>query len=233
MTHKPFATRAAALLVALMPFGAWAAGTATLQSGGESNTMAWLDSNTIRFDMPSAEGGYMLSRDGKTYMVNTNASGGMPPVMEIGGMVQGFAETMKDDEDGGASPLAVRIDSVKATGKKQTVAGIQGDVYELTTTDGQGKSKTAEAVLTGDALATEMTAAYFTFSKSMVGAENVDQFMRALPKGKRGLLRMGDDMVVQTISKNGPAASAFEVPAKPTNMADMMKQLMEKAQQAQ
>lgn len=227
MAHRSLAARAAPLLIALMPFSAWAAGTATIQTGDESNTMSWLDNSTIRFDMAAAQGSYMISREGKTYMVNPKASGGMPPVMEVGGMIQGFADMAEGDE---TSVLNMRIKSVKATGKTQTVAGIKGEVYTLTALDKKGQSKTMEAVFTSDPLAVEMTTAYLTFSESMVGAKNMSEFKNAFPKGKQGLLRLGDDMVVQSISNKKPAASLFELPAKPTNMSEMMKGLMEQLQ---
>lgn len=227
MAHRSLAARAAPLLIILMPFSAWAAGTATIQVGGENNTMSWLDNNTVRFDMPAANGSYMVSRDGKAYMVNTKASGGMPPVMEIGDMMQGFANMSKGNN---ASPLTMHIKSVKATGQAQTVAGIKGEVYELTATDNKGKDKTMEAVLTGDPLVVEMTTAYLAFSEPMIGAKTIAEFKNALPKGKQGLLRMSDDMVVQSISNKKPAASTFELPAKPTNMNDMMQGLMKQLQ---
>lgn len=230
MNHGSLAARAALLVIALAPLSAWAAGTATIETSGDSNTMAWLDQHTIRFDMPSTDGSYMISRDGKAYMVNTDASGGMPPVMEIGGMMQGFAEMANSEEGGKASPLAMRITSIKAIGKKETVAGIDGDVYELTSTDKQGKSQVVQAVFTDDPLVVEMTAAYLALSEAMVGAKTVGEFKNALPKGKRGLLRMGEDMVVQSIAANSPAASAFELPAKPVSMGDMMKQFMKQSQ---
>lgn len=230
MIHRSLTMYAALLMIALSPLYAWAAGTATIETDGESHTIAWMNSNTIRVDMPAAEGGYMIARDGKVYMVSTESAGGMPPVMEIGGMMQGFAEMGNSAEDDHAGPLAKHITSIKATGKKETVAGIDGDVYELTTTDKQGKSETMRAVFTDDPLAVEMTAAFIAFSETMVGAETIAEFTSALPKNKGGLLRMGDEMVVQSIVADPPSASAFELPAKPVNMGDMMKELMKQLQ---
>ncbi len=230
MIHRSLAAQAALLMLALSPLSAGAAGTATIKNGSESNLMAWQDSHTIRFDMPSADEGYMLSRDGKVYMVNTKAAGGMPSVMEIGGMMQGFAKIANEGEDGKASPLARHITSMKATGRKETVAGIEGDVYEVTSTDNKGKSQTVDAVFTNDPLAVEMTKAYLSLSEAMAGAEMVAEFKNALPNDKAGLLRMGDDMVVQSIAGTPPAADAFELPAKPVSMADMMTQMMKQSQ---
>ena len=143
-------------------------------------------------------------------------------------MIQGFADMAEGDE---TSVLNMRIKSVKATGDTQTVAGIKGEVYTLTAIDKKGQRKTMEAVFTSDPLVVEMTTAYLAFSESMIGAKNMSEFKNAFPKDKQGLLRLGDDMVVQSISNKKPAASTFELPAKPTNMNDMMKGLMKQLQQ--
>lgn len=230
MKHRSLTMHAAMLAIALSPVFAWAAGTATIETEGERNTITWLNSNTIRVDMPTTDDGYMLARDGKVYVVSPDATEGMPSVMEIGDMMQGFAEMGNIAEDDNAGPLAVRITSVKATGKKESVAGIDGDVYEVTTTDKQGKTETMQAVFTDDPLTIEMTAAYLAITEAMVGAEMMADFVNALPKNKGGVLRMGDTMTVQSIAANAPPASAFELPAKPVNMGDMMKELMKQLQ---
>lgn len=230
MNHRPFTRYAALLTLALSPLYACAAGTATIETDGESSTIAWLNNSTIRVDMPFAYGGYMVARDGKIYMVSTNSTGGMPPVMEIGGMMQGFAAMGNKAGGDSAGPLAKDVTSIKATGKKETVAGIDGEVYELTTTDQQGHSQTLQAVFTDDPLVVEMTAAYLAFSEAMVGPKVIADFKSALPKSKRGLLRVGDEMVLQSIAADPPSASVFELPAKPMNIGDMMKDLMKQLQ---
>lgn len=219
------AMHAAVLMIALSPLGARAAGTATIETGGQSNTMVWLNLNTIRFDIPSADDSYIVARDGKIYMVNTAAGGDMPHVMEIGGMMQGLAQMGSSPQSDKTSPLAMRITSIKATGKEETVAGIEGEVYELTTTDNKGKSRATQAVFTDDPLVVEMTAAYLAFTEALMGAEAMTEFKTALPKGKSGLLRAGNDMVVQSIDADRPAANMFELPAEPVNISDMIKQL--------
>lgn len=229
MAHRTLAAGAAALLMTLTPLSVWAAGTATIQTGSDDSTMAWLDSNTVRFNPPMAQGSYMIAREGKIYMVNPAASG-MPQVMEMGDMMQGFA---KMGQAQNPSILDTRIQSVKATGKTETIAGMKGEVYQVTTVDGKGQTKTAEAVFTNNPLAVEMTAAFLSFSASMAGKDNVAKFKDALPKGKHGLLRMGSDMVVKSISKDALAASEFELPGKPVNMGNLMKGLMEQIQKHQ
>lgn len=211
----------------LVPQPLLAAGTATMANGHEIHELAWLGPQTVRVDM-STEAGYMVLRDGKTYLVNPQATGGMPPVMEVGDMMQGLAETLADDDDldAATSPLSQRVESVTRTGRTETVAGIKGDVYEVTFVNGKGETESRPVVLTDDPLASEMTEAYFALTASMIGTQRIADFTDALPKDRRGLLRVGDDLVVQGISEDAPAADAFELPAEPMNMGDMMKELL-------
>ena len=217
-------------LTVLTPLPLLAAGSATIKNGDDVSRMSWQDPQTVRTDT-ATEDAYMVLRDGKTYLVSTQIDSGMPPVMEVGDMVQGLADAL--DEDGAlTSPSArtPRIESVRKTGRTETVAGIQGDVYDVTLVDDQGETSHQSMVLTSDALATEMTAAYFAISGSIVGTERVAEFTDALPARQRGLLRLGDDIVVQAISSAAPAADTFELPAEPVNFGDLMKELMAPSQ---
>ena len=216
----------ALLTLALSPLCAWAAGTATIDTGGQSNTLVWLNDSTIRIDTPLAHGGYFLARNGKVYMVNTAGKGGAPSVMEIDGMMQGLAQMDSSTNNDMDSPLAaLHISSIKATGKEETVAGIEGEVYELTITDKNGKRRNTQAVFTDDPLTVEMTAAYLAFTESLLGAEMMAEFKNALPKDKPGVLRAGKEMLVLSINANQPAATLFDLPSKPINIGEMIKQL--------
>lgn len=223
MHHRLSALPFALALLAPLPL--LAAGTATLDNGNESNEFVWQDTQTARINLP-AEDGYMVLREGKLYMVNTNAGSGMPPVVEIGDMMQGMVEAFADD----ASPLSQKVDSLTKTGQTETIAGIKGDLYDVVLVNDQGETRSDQLVLTGDALAVEMTAAYLAVSEALVGAKRVDAFREALPKGQRGLLRLGDDMSVQSLSKDQPATDAFDLPAEPVDFANMMQQMMEQMQ---
>lgn len=209
------------LASALLPLSALAAGTATLQTGQDVSTMSWQDSRTVRFDTPKSEG-YMLVQGDKVYVVQTQ--GGGPQVMEVGAMMQGFAQAAQGKA--GQKAGADKLESVKATGRKETVAGIVGEVYELRLTNVKGQTRSTDAVLTGHPLVVEMTAAYMGLSAGLAGAKAVAQFKDGLPAGKTGLLRMGIDMKVQAISSDAPAATAFKLPAKPVTMQNMMQEMM-------
>lgn len=212
-----------------IPLPLLAAGTATLLTDNESSKLAWVDQQTVRMDVP-ADNGYMVLRDSKVYMVNPNASDGMPTVMEVGGMIQGMAAAMGESDN---SPLSQQVESIEATGKTEVVAGITGDVYDVTIKDGKGNIENKQMVLTSDPLVVEMTEAFFGLTGTMVGVERISEFSNALPDKNRGLLRVGDEMVLQSISSDAPAANTFELPAKPTDMGSMMQDLMKQLEQIQ
>lgn len=216
-------------LLACVPVWALAAGSATFDSGGgDTSRMHWQDAQTVRMDMADGDG-HMVLRQGKLYMVSAQAGSGIPPVLEIGSMMQGFAQAFDagNGDPNVAEALSSRVQSVQKTGKTETVAGIRGEVHNIVFVDSQGKTDQVQAVLTSDGQVVEMTEAYLAFTGAMIGSERVADFSQAMPKGQRGLLRLGDDLRVQAISGQSPDAKLFELPAAPVSMGDMMKGLMQ------
>lgn len=230
MNMKRCIPRAALLAtLACAPLAALAAGTATISGGGEEvGQLRWLDAETVRMD-PKGDEGYLVLREGKTYLVNPEAVAGMPMVMALDGMMQGLAGMFGDQQDGDplSAALSKRVESIASTGRKETVAGIEGEVYEFVFVDDQGNTERTEAVLTAHALVTEMTEAYLAlFGGSMLGAERVIEFRSVMPEGKHGLLRMGDDVALQSISQDQPAADLFVLPGPAVDMGGMLQELM-------
>lgn len=208
----------AALWVALtVPVAAMAAGSATISSGGQNLSLQWQDTNNVRFKA-AKENNYMLLKDGNAYSVSSQ--GGTPQVINLSGMTQMFAGMAKDAA--GDDDFLGEISSIKASGKNETVAGIKGKVYQMTVTDANGKTTQQEAVLTGNSSVVEMTDAYLSFITALAGKENLKKFTADLPAGKRGLLRVGDDFRLASISTKSPSAAAFKLPAKPKDMSKMM-----------
>lgn len=123
-----------------------------------------------------------------------------------------------------------QVESVEATGASETVAGIEGRVYRITTTDPSGKTETIEAVLTDDPLVVAMSEGYMGAMRAMLG-EDIGKFMAALPDDDRGLLRVGDDFRLKAISGEEQPASLFELPAEPVSFAEMMQGLGRTAQE--
>jgi len=218
--------------LAFTPLAALAAGSASVNYGGESGQIYWQDKGTVRVDMaPAAGEGYALLKDSKVYMVNPDAPQGMPQVMEVGDMFQLAAGFINEDDDDLLKDLGENIQSIRKTGAHETIAGIQGEVYEITMQDETGNIETEQLVLTDDPAVIELSEAFLGFTGSMIGADYMNPLKTALPKGKHGLLRIGDGMIVESLDRNTPAASIFELPSEPVNFGGMMKQLMEQATQ--
>lgn len=220
---------AALSALALTPLAALAAGSANINYDGESGQLYWQNAQTVRMDM-AADPGHILMKNNKVYMVHLDAPKGMPQVMEMSGILQTFSGLA--DQDGNMlEGLSQNIQSARNTGASETIAGITGEVYDITIKDSKGNVQTRQLVLSNDAIAQELTEALFGVSGSLVGTEYLQPFKQALPKGMYGVLRIDSSMVVQSINRNAPAASTFDLPAEPVNFGNMMKQLMEQATQ--
>lgn len=215
------------LLAALLPAAVLAGGVATIQSGGENMKIAWQDDGAVRMDT-SDPGQYMIMRDGKMYSVSMQ--NGQPMVMDMSGMFKMFSAMAKSQKQPQGT-LVGHIDKVEATGASETIAGIEGRVYHITTTSPDGKTETVEAVLTDNPLVVAMTKAYMDAMLGMLAPETADSLMAALPDDDRGMLRSGTDFKLASISGDAPDPSQFELPAEPKSLAKMMQEAMSKAQQ--
>ena len=219
-----------AALSLLLPGIALAGGKATLvttdqpmpmagqagNGGPTSMTITWQDKNTTRMDFADA-GMYLIMRDGKTYSVSQH--NGTPLVMDMSGM-SGMMQSMMPKSGNSEHPFG-SIDSVTATQSNETVAGIKGRVYNMSWTEPDGSKKSDEAVLTDDPLVVEMTQAYFGAMSAMVGEKYTRLYQDALPEADQGLLKVGKQFYVESISKEDPPAATFELPGKPMDLPSM------------
>ncbi|ART80381.1 hypothetical protein [Oceanisphaera avium] len=228
-----------AALSLLLPTLALAGGKATLvttdqpmqmegQARGPSTmTLTWRDAKTLRMDVSEAGGGtYLIMRDGKTYSVSQN--NGQPIVMDMSAM-GGLVKSMLPKGGDRDHPFG-SIDSIKDTNTKETVAGIEGKVYQMQWTDPDGSKQAGEAVLTDDPVVVEMTHAYLGAMSAMVGDEYTRVYQDAMPKDNKGLLKVGEQFYVESISSAEPPASSFELPAEPMDMRNLMEQMGKMAQ---
>lgn len=227
-SHLRFWPLAAALL---LPNLAFAGGKATIttatppihiegqdnEAGADRLTLTWRDANTLRMEFGDPNH-YMVMRDGKTYSVTLDGDGAQ--VMDMAGMsamIQAMNPNKEDDNPFGDS------ESMKATSEHKTVAGIKGRVYQMQWNDPEeSKPKSSEVVLTNDPLVIEMTHAYFNSMSAMIGAKYIDIFKDNLPAKASGLLQVGDDFTVESITKADPAAALFELPAKPMGLQSLL-----------
>lgn len=198
-------------------------GGQTVGGGGDmaTTTLTWHDSNTMRMDFGDKNAGSLIVRDGKTYSVSHRD--GRIQVMDMSVM-------MKMMQAVGGQSLSSKnlfgsINSVKATGATETVAGIEGRVYHLTWTDPDGSHQSGDAVLTDNPLVEEMTRVYLGAMTGMVGADTTRAFQNALPGKDRGLLRMSDQVRVESISRADLPTSTFDLPAKPMDLQGLIRGL--------
>lgn len=200
-------------------------------SGPTTITLTWQDQNTLRMDFGDVGADnladtYLIMRDGKTYSVSQND--GQPLVMDMSAM-SSLMKSMMPKGSNDENPFG-NIDSIKATQNSETVAGIKGRVYNMSWTDPDGSKQSDEAVLTDDPLVVEMTQAYLGAMSTMVGDEYTRLYKDALPSADQGLLKVGDQFYVESISPADPPAASFELPAKPMDLQSLMGQMEQMAQ---
>ncbi|TGY87666.1 hypothetical protein E5163_14635 [Marinicauda algicola] len=219
-------TLLAALAASALASAAHADGVAEIstpsQPGSETATIAWQDADTLRIDTPDPAG-YMLIRDGNAYAVTDQPGMGLMvlDLASIMTMARGMAAAGGMDTPSLDEHRAAAVERITATGTRETVAGLEGEVYEIVWTDAAGDSHTDTAVLSGDALAREFTAAFAAFAQ----ASGTEPDARSVELHDRGLgiLRYGDDFALVSISGDAPGADHFELPAEPMTMQDMMR----------
>lgn len=202
------------------PLSAQAAGSAVIQTGKESTTLRWLDSKTVRIDMADGES-YLLVREGKAYAVNNEPRAGVPRVMEISAM----AGEMGMQDENGLSSISQKPKSFKKLGKSETIAGIKGEIYEVTD---EKTGEIQQMVLTNNRQAQEMTEAMLAIKDSTTNKNSLEAFKAGLPKGLYGILRVENEMLVKSLSPNAPPAEAFELPEAPMDMKQMLEQMLQR-----
>lgn len=202
---------------------ALAGGQATLETTGKgagTMSLSWSDSRTVRM-APEGQPAYMLVRGGKAYSISN--AGGRLMVMDMSSMagMMPRQDAMPQQQSGTVAD-ARAVSSIESTGETEAVAGIEGEVYEITWTDASGRQHVDEAVLSEDDTAVEMTAAFRAFAEAMGGAGSTDAIGRRLSATGKGLLRFSDNFRVAAISSETPPAGEFELPAEPMDMRKMM-----------
>lgn len=193
------------------------AGTAQIDSGGTISTVEYRDGGYMR--MGAGNDAYMLVRDNKMYMVN--GTPGQEMVIDAGSVL-GMIGNMVPETGTNAS----EVGSVDKTGRRETVAGIEGEVWVISYLDAEGRQQSTEAVVSTDARAAEFRNAMEDFSRAMLSAMGKDpDALNAMDDTLRGegvgLLRFGDAMKIVNLTSDTVSASRFELPAEPTSLAEL------------
>ena len=194
------------------------AGAADLStSEGTKMKFEYQGDDLLRINMQ--EGNYMLVLEDQIYVVNR--SDGETMVISLN-QAMGMFGSMAD----AATPSTVegKLVSLKSLNRKETVAGIQGEVYEVRFIDHNGQEQTSELVLSSDPRALELQRAMLNMAKNMAKAASKDvkgqeEFERKLGDMNMGILRYGEDMTVTAISDRKFDKAHFELPAQPTDLS--------------
>lgn len=226
--RKPLASITAAIALAGMYHTASFADIAEVETeDGEVMTFEY-EGNMLRINTAGNEQqGYMLMRDGKMYVVTQND--GQPMVLDMSSAFKMFGAMAAS-----ATPSTVesKVLSLDATGKSETLGGIQGEVYELRYVDHNGKEQKADMVLSKDPLARGFRDAIQSMAMTMAESLDKDTFKDELEAGEQmqaklqalnmGVLRYGQDMQIRSIKDTGVAAERFALPAEPTDLGSML-----------
>ncbi|MCW4152730.1 hypothetical protein OM427_24765 [Halomonas sp. 18H] len=202
---------------------ALADGQATLNAqsdqGNVNMQVRWAD-DKLRMDFPDqSQAGFMLLRDGKGYMVTEMQ--GQTMVMDMARMKE-MAESMGNGQaDTMTGQQAKQVDSLEATGETETIAELEGEVYNIQWTDKSGTSHDDELVLTDDAQVREMMAAFHDYQRSMT--DEPDPIAQELEDRELGMLRFGERFQLAELSDSTPAADIFELPENAKSFEDMMR----------
>jgi len=202
-----------------------------VKSGNDRGRMSieWLDDRRMRMDMavvgmPANAKAWHVMRDGKIYSVNV--MDGQTMVMELSGMMKMMGGMSSAQGAQGGETLAdvQEFHSLQPTGRRETVAGVAGEVFLLDYRPGKGQRQKVEVVLSNEGTVREATQAMLAYGKLMSSAMgHVD------PAGSRrleaefqqrqlGLLRFGDQFKAVRISAQAPAKQRLELPAAPMSM---------------
>lgn len=204
------------------------AGTAVFQSkeGGANSTtrFEYLNESTSRMDVEgqSNADSYMLFKDGKALVVtHTQGQTIVMDMAQLTSMASSFGAATGQSTKGFTSS----VDSMTATGKKETVAGIKGEVYRLEWVE-NGEKRQDELVLTKDKKARAYTRAWMNAIRVMqkAGAQQEikgDHLVARLDKKKLGILRLGNRFELKSIKSSTPDTARFEVPQSTMEMPNL------------
>lgn len=194
-------------------------------------SVEWLDSQRIRMDaampgMPAGMQAWQVLRDGRVYSVQVNE--GKPMVFELGGMMKMLGGMLPKGAAANAASTAVEdFHSLKATGRRETVAGISGEVFVLDYRPEGGQRQQVEVVLSDHRTVREMTQAMNSYAQAMLRAMGTeikpgsDRLEAELGQRQMGMLRFGDQMRAVRVSSQAPDPRRLDLPAEPMSMPQL------------
>jgi len=208
-------------LLLLIPFSAQSSGIATFKGmdNGKPYTLSleYLNKNTSRIDMNdnSDISSYLLFKNSQAQVIS--AYQGNTLVMDLANVSQmaqglGVMSVLGIDSE----TLLIKVISMQPTGKKERVAGIEGEVYKLTWTRNNVKQQD-DLVLSKDKRAWEYTEAWVDavdiISKSSPSIDiQGDELLHKVSKDKIGILRLGKRLHLVSVKSQPVNPARFVAP---------------------
>jgi hypothetical protein len=192
----------------------------------DSLKISFRDKNHIR--MEAGPDAYILLSGDKVYMVNrTKGKWKAFDMDEMSGMMKMFGKGTAN-----AQAIEDHKPHFRATGRRETIAGYKGEVYQVTYTDSSGRTHEQEMVLSDHPDVKKLNQAWVSLASRMArmtGRDTAEALERATKeareKGYGGMLRSGDDMILERIEEPIMKASYYRLPegVELVHMSDMGK----------
>lgn len=195
------------------PF-AWSDTVATWQLGdGTLSTLSIRDDQHIRIDTNEKDT-YMLLIDRKVYLVHQeNGQWSAVDMDQMAGLLKNFS---KGTDSSSSQNFRQKF---RNTGRSETIAGYKGKVFEVETTDGTGKTKKDEIVLSSHPDIKKIQQGWVVFGgrmARMLGPDSARELEQSLKSAEMkehgGMLRYGKDMRLQKVEKPSLDLATYQLP---------------------
>lgn len=192
----------------------WADIVGTWKTGGnESLKISYRDDNHIRMD--TGPDSYMLISGSKAYMLTRSRGKWQAHDLdEMAAMMQMFGKGALDPK-----AIAESEPRLESTGRTETIAGFKGEVYRAMYKDASGRDHWTEVVLSDHPDVKKLNQGWsglVSRMAQMLGKDTAEALKQATKaaqeQGLGGMLRSGDDMILQSLEKPSLSASHYELP---------------------
>lgn len=197
------------------------AGTATMESADGERIVWEYQNDAVR--MNTGDGNdYVLVKDGEFYLVSFEDD--EPTVIDGGSMMRSFASLMPDVAP---DDFSAEVLGIENSGRKEDLAGLAGDVYEVRIRDQQGRESLEELVLSEAKEAREFSDALLLMAETVSNLVSpqttvaADALSSRLADMKMGVLRYGEEVAISSISSSKISQVRFDLPAEPMDLGGL------------
>ncbi len=216
-----------ALFAAFIPASPLMAdGTAVFATGNADvprMTFYWLDRDHTRLEA-DGQPAHVLAINGKAYgVVEMNGRAVAMDLESLSGVLGASGGLHRLGPD---AIVPTQITALETTGQTEMVAGIEGEIYQVSWEDSRGEARMDEAVLSRDPRLLEMQQALIQgMTQAMTRGTGVSgQEAASHELDRRGLavLRFADDFRLESINDRDLPEATFALPRSPIDLQRML-----------